>query len=304
MIDKIVFFLKVVRYQSFSKAAREHRISSGAASRWIYELEQELGVTLLKRSTRRVILSEAGKVLYERFQPLHGEIEDIISNVREFTHTYRGHMKIASTPMFANCFLKEILGKFMKNNLSIQVTLSLTALEVDMAEYDFAIRAEAYQDGMREQDVVLVKKRLWRDKLCVCATPDYIAAFGAPADPEDLKVHRCLYSPSLVKGGNFWVFNKEGKIVSIKLPRTLECDSAELLVKFVLDGVGIAYLPEILVREAIAQGKLTPLLTSYTSAFFDFYLYWQPNRHQSQRNSEFRKMLVEAMQDYDAAFRG
>lgn len=298
MIDKMAFFLKVVRCQSFNGAAREQGISSGAASRWIYELEKELGVTLLKRSTRKIVPSEAGLLLYKRFESIYDEINDLTSDVQDLAHGYRGHMKIASTPMFANLFLKNILGKFMRDNPGLQVTLILTPFDVDLMEYDFAIRAEAWQEGLKARDVMLVRRLLWRDRLCVCATPKYVAAFGAPTIPEDLKSHRCLFSRSLVTGGNHWVFTQGDDITSIKLLNTLECDSAELLHRFVLDDIGIAYLPESLVANDIIQGALSRLLVPYTTAYFDFNLYWQPNRHQSHRNKQFHDILLSEIKDF------
>ncbi len=292
MLDKIVFFVYVVRFGSFSEAAKEYGISASAGSRWILELEEKMGVSLLKRSTRQVVPTQAGVKLYDRFSEVHLEIEEICSEIQSLSNEEQGTVKIASTPLFATRYLHRIVGEYMKSHPKVNFRLYVNPYEVDhISTVDFAIRASASYQGYVEKDSLLVKRALLSEPLHLCCTPDYLLEHQEPGHPKDLKNHRCLYASTLV-GGNKWVFQQGDEFSQVVIPDALECDNSEILRGVALQGAGIAYLPYSLIKGDLEQGRFVSLLQQYMASTFDLNLYYRPRKQMPARCRNFKDYLL------------
>ncbi|OKL44508.1 LysR family transcriptional regulator [Pseudovibrio exalbescens] len=292
MLDKIVYFLHVVRTGSFSDAARLYGISASAGSRWIIELEEKMGVSLLKRSTRKVVATEAGQRLYERFSDVNAEIEDIFTEITNFGKEERGTICVAATPLFARYFLAQIVGEYLLDHPHVDFRVLQTAYEVDMVEeVDFFIRANATYQGFQEKDSLLVKRSLLKYPLVACCSPEYAERYGVPTTPEDLRKHNCLFARTLV-GGNKWVFEYHGDCTAVEIARTVEVDDSEIIKSIALTGGGIAYLPITLLREELADGRLISILSDYIDAEFEFNLFFRRRRQMPLMCTNFKNYLI------------
>lgn len=292
MFDKIIFFCAVVKSGSLSKAAEEFNISVSAASRWVAELEKEMGVSLLKRSTRRVSPSQTGMHLYEKFEPLAREAREMIEEVVSTGNDYVGLIRIASTPLFATDYLVDIISEFLIEYPKIKVKLFINPFPVNLVdEVDFSIRAVASYKGKIDHDSSDVRKRLISEPLVTVASPIYLSKHPQPDTPEDLLNHRCLYSKSLV-GGNKWQFFFNGKMSIYNIPNFFECDNSEILKRLALNHAGIAYLPLSMVSEDIASGRLVSMLENYMASTFDINLFYKRREHYPARLSLFKDYLI------------
>ena len=293
MLDKMVYFLNVVRTGSFSDAARLYGISASAGSRWIIELEEKLGVSLLKRSTRKVVATEAGQHLYDRFSGVNGEIEDIFSELQRFGQEERGTIVVASTPLFAKHFLARIVGEYLLEHPHVNFRIIETAYDVDMVEnVDFFIRANATYDGFQEKDSLLIRRSLLRCPLVACCSPQYAERYGIPHMPEELAKHSCLYAHTLV-GGNKWVFENKGDYTTVKISRTVEVEDSEIIKSIALTGGGIAYLPLSILRKELADGQLISILGDYLDAEFELNLYFRQRRQMPVLCTNFKDYLIQ-----------
>ncbi|MCW8328653.1 LysR family transcriptional regulator [Photobacterium sp. SDRW27] len=300
MLDKVVFFLRVVRSGSISEAAKQNGISASAASRWLNELEESMGVSLLKRTTRKISPTQAGQRLYDRFSRIHTEIDDVFNEVQNMSSEDRGTIKIASTPLFAKHYLSQIIGEYLKEHSSINFVVIETAFEVDhVHDVDFAIRANATYRGFQDKDSLLVKRSLLREPLTVCCSPDYIERYGEPIIPDDLKQHLCLYATTLV-GGNKWIFELNGEYNSVEIAQTVEADDSEILKNIALAGGGVAYLPYSLIGSEIGKGKLVPVLKNYVSSEFELNLYFKPRKYMPARCANFKDYLIKRVSEIEA----
>ena len=297
MLDKIVYFLHVVRTGSFSDAAKQYGISASAGSRWIIELEEKMGVNLLKRSTRKVVPTQAGERLFERFCHVNTEIDDILTEIQNLAFDNKGVIRIASTPLFAKKFLCRIVGEYLKMYPQVSFKIVETAYEADhINEVDFAIRAHASYQGYLDKDSLLVKRLLLKYPLTTCCAPSYIEQYSLPETPEDLKKHNCLYASTLV-GGNRWVFERGGEFTAIEIAATVEVEDSEFLKSVALTGAGIAYLPSSLIEQELANGSLVPVLTDYSNSQFEFSLYFRPRKQMPTRCANFKDFLVKRVQE-------
>lgn len=292
MLDKVVFFLFVVRYNSFSEAAKQYGISSSAGSRWIVELEENMGVNLLKRTTRKLTLTQAGQKLYDRFSNLNQEIVEVFDEIQNIGNETKGLIKVASTPLFTRYYLATVIGEFLQQHPQIRFKIIETPFETDCVEtVDFAIRAKATYQGYQEKDSLLIKRFLFKEPLITCCSPLYIERFSEPKHPDELSKHNCLYASSLV-GGNRWIFEKNDEFTSIKIPQTIEVDNSETLKGVALVGGGIVYLPKSLVDVELTTGRLVQIMQDYTCGDFEIDLYYRPRKQMPTRCVSFKDYLV------------
>lgn len=292
MLDKIIFFLHVVRCHSVTDAAKQYGISPSAGSRWLSELEEGLGVSLVKRTTRKLTPTQAGLLLYKQFNHINHQISDVIDEIQNLGHEDIGTIRIASTPLFAKYFLSSIIGEYIAHNPNINFVVIETAFEVDSVhDVDFAIRANATYRGHQDKDSLLVKRQLFCEPLKACCSPEYVMRYGEPIVPDDLKKHLCLFATTLV-GGNKWIFEQQGEFNSVQIPRTVEADDSEILKNIALAGGGIAYLPYSLIKDELQQDKLITVLNNYISSEFELSLYYKPRKYMPVRCANFKEFLL------------
>lgn len=293
MLDKIIFFIYVVRCNSFSEAAKHYGISTSAGSRWILELEKQIGVSLLKRTTRKVIPTQAGLRLYERFDSINQEIDDVLNEIQSINNQTRGLIKVATTPLFASHYLAEIIGRFLVQYPGVTFKVVESAVEIDMIEnVDFCILAAANYAGYREKDSLLVKRVLMKAPLITCCSPAYLETHDEPRVPQDLHRHNCLYASTLV-GGNRWIFAHNNEKIAIEIAQTVEVENSIILKTIALHGGGIAYLPLTLIKQELKDGSLVEILKEFQTSYFEFSLYYRPRKQMPARHENFKKYLIE-----------
>lgn len=291
ILDKMVFFCSVIRKGSFKEAAIEQGISPAAGSRWVKELEESLGVELIKRSTRQLVTTQAGIKLFERFDPYISEIETVLDEVRNLAEEIQGEIRISSTPLFAKQYLTDIISEYMRLHPNVDFKVYIEAGEFDPLATDFAFRAQASYQGEREADSLLVKKRLLSEPLFLCASPRYIQNAGSPLTPEELKHHRCLYARTLL-GGNRWCFYLQDEPTIVTIKDALECDNSEMLRDLAIKGAGIAYLPSSIVQPFLQSGELVRVMEEYRCATFDIAMFYRPRKPMPERCSQFKAFLL------------
>lgn len=295
-LDKIAFFCSVIQNRSFRVAAEEWGISAAAASRWVKELETLMAVELVKRSTRQLVATDAGEMLYRRFSALLPEIDTICSEVESMADEQRGVITISSTPLFASYYLREIIAEYMEMHPQVNFRLFIEAGDVDPLHIDFLIRAKATNRETEEKDSLLIRRPLLSEPLYACAAPSYLTRCGTPQEPEELYDHRCLYASSLV-GGNRWYFCSDGVNRAVTISDALECDNSEILRDMAIRGAGVAYLPHSVIREALINGQLQVLLTDFVASRFDINLYFRPRHPMPARCQAFKEYLMKRTQE-------
>jgi DNA-binding transcriptional LysR family regulator len=289
-------FIKVVQARSFSAAARQTGVSPAAVSRRISMLEQELGVRLIYRTSRKLTLTEAGQTLFESAVKILNQVDELNGIISEYQDSPRGLLHVHTRVAIGSQFLAKILPKFQDKYPDIQVKLWLTEDHQDLIEnkIDVAIRL-----GNLDEPSLAVR-RLWEGSPRVLvASPEYLRRKPAIIHPTDLLQHNCLtYLDGRFDDGRaLWRFKKCGEDIEVRVSGTLQVNSAETLRQSVLAGSGICLLPTWCFEDDLARGRILQVLPDYaaTPSTFDHHIYivFEKSRHVSPKVRAFVDFLSE-----------
>lgn len=257
-LSDLAVFVAVVERGSFTAAADQLELSKAATSKAVGNLESRLGARLLNRTTRRLSLTEAGAALYDRVGGAMADIVAAESEIMELTGTPRGRLRVTAPIYFGNVHLMPAVCRFLRQYPDIELELDLDNKIVDLVErrVDVAIRITTLLDSS------LVARRLADVALVTVASPDYLAKYGTPKQPNDLKEHAGL-TYSLLRTPNEWHYLDGGEPVSVHVRSVLRCNSDDALKHAALEGLGVTRFPEIFIVEELSKGRLVRVLEKY-----------------------------------------
>jgi DNA-binding transcriptional LysR family regulator len=265
-------FVKVVDYKGFSAAAQRLNLSPTMVSNHIRSLEETLGARLLNRTTRKIGLTDVGRVYYERCQQILAEIDDADRIASAEAATPRGVVRVNVSSAIAP-FLANPIMDFVDRYPETSVVLTMTDRMVDMVEegFDLAVRYVSISDTS------LIVRKLSTFRFIVCAAPSYLKRHGTPKQLSDLAEHNCLiYSHS--PWGREWPFQGPKGPQMIPVRGNLETNSPQALRTAALAGLGLVFAPDFMTAQDIADGLVVPVLTEFTPAEHDINAYY-PHRH-------------------------
>ena len=276
-INDLLAFLAVARERSFTRAAAQLGVSQSALSHTVRGLEERLGLRLLTRTTRSVAPTEAGERLLRNIGPRFEEIDAELSALTALRETPAGNVRITAGEHSAQTILWPALAKLLPRYPDIKVELV-----VDYGLTD--IVAERYDAGVRlgeqvAKDMIAVKIGP-EMRMAVVGAPAYFAARGKPKQPQDLTAHHCINLRLPTYGGIYaWEFEKRGRAMKVRVDGQLVFNNGLLRMNAALAGLGLAYIPEDLVKREIADGRLIRVLADWCAPFAGYHLYY-PSRRQ------------------------
>ncbi|MFC0219703.1 LysR family transcriptional regulator [Pseudochelatococcus lubricantis] len=287
-IEDLRTFVEVADAGGVSPAARRLDISKSMVSRRLIRLEKELGVQLLARTTRGAALTEAGITFREHAAKVCAEI-DIAREAILPGGDLRGRLRIAAPLTFGPTHFAPVLASLAQRHPELQVQASYTDRFVDLiAEgFDCAIRVGHLPDSN-----MLARRVGWTSAKYV-ATPDYIKKHGSPETPEELLTHEVV-----MQGTETWLAMDGDKIITLKPQGRFKADNAVALVAAALAGIGLAGVPEELIREHLVSGALVPVMTRYPPAKLGIYVVRPPGLHPSRKIRVLTEMLIECFEDF------
>ncbi len=254
----IPVFVAVVEYGGFSPAARFLGISKSAVSKRITQLEEQLGVKLLHRTTRKLSLTEAGEHYYEHASKANAAAQDAEDAVAQLQGEPQGRLRINTPMSFGRLHMAPMIPEFLKKYPKISIDLVMDDKVVDLVSgsFDIAIRTGELADSS------LIARRLAPLNSVLCASPEYLKINSVPQQLDDLLQHNCL-SFSYSNDVKEWSFIKEDKRFNIEVTGNYQVNNSEALRDAVLQGLGIARLPTFVAGPDIKSGKIIPLFTDY-----------------------------------------
>jgi DNA-binding transcriptional LysR family regulator len=249
-------FARVARAGSFSRAAKEMKLSQPTASRLIAVLEEQLGATLLIRTTRSVTLTDAGKDYLASVQTALDTLDEAEHAVRG-SGELRGRIRIAASSIFASRVIVPILPQFMALHPALHVELIVEDQRQDLiAEgVDVAIRFGKLADS------VAIARLLGRWPLVLAAAPHYLERHGTPSGPDELSGHRAILAGPVA--ASEWTFRKGDQQLAIKPKGALSITGSEVGMNACIEGLGIILASYPSLRDYLARGELTRLLPDW-----------------------------------------
>lgn len=279
---------RVCTLGSFSAAARDLAMSTTAVSRTIRELEEDLGVRLLNRTTRQMSPTEAGRDYAERVRTLLDEIDEVQDSTRRLDRSTRGLLRVSCSNVLAYTRITRLIPKFLAENPLVSIEFNLTSRHVvGLVEegYDVAIRFEA------QSDLEIVSRQLGQVRNHICAAPAYLERHGRPYHPGDLKDHSCVLSNFAKRLGTWPFMGGEGRF-SVPVKGRVSTNNVEAAFQMTLAGFGIGNLPSLLVGPAIADGRLEPLLEEFRPSSSPIYALYPHRTYVAMKVRTFVDFLM------------
>lgn len=289
-------FVKVVETANFSEAGRRLRISRSAVSKYVAELEQDLGVQLLSRTTRRVMPTENGQTYYERAIAILADLDAADQAVTQSQAKPRGLLRVNAPMSFGTMQLGPAIAEFMKLYPDLQIQLALSDEHVDPVQdgLDVTLRIAELESSS------LIARKLMPIDRIVCASPEYLHKHGTPKHPSDLRNHACLTYGYLSTGNQWKLTGKDGDHW-INPRWTLCANNAEVLRDAAVSGRGVAVLPVFIAEAALKSGELQSFLTDYKTPPLTLYAIYPPTRHLATKVRLFIDYLVKRFSKAAAA---
>lgn len=256
--SEMAVFARVVERGSFAAAADDLGLSPSAVSKLITRLESRLGSRLLTRTTRRLALTADGNLFLDRSRKILDAIEAAEAEVMAGRRGPQGHLRVHAFPTFAVDHLSDALPAFLARYPRVTFEFLVTNREINLIDDNIDI---ALQVGSLGKSSFAARKIADLTQI-VCASPIYLSRHGRPAQPSDLTQHHCL-TLSHIPSSRVWQFASGDEIARVEVAGQASADSAHMLLKLAIAGLGIIRFGDVIVADAIRSGQLVPLLENW-----------------------------------------
>lgn len=259
-LKRMSVFAKVVECGSFTGTARQLEMSVSSISQTVSKLETELNVKLLNRSTRRIGLTEAGRIYYQGCRRMLQEVQEVHEQLYAFNNTPTGTLRIGCSSTMAQNVLATMTAEMLKEypGLSVNLVTGIPAPDLIADGLDVVVRVGALQDSG------LFSRRLGSMPMVVCAAKSYLAQHGTPEKPSDMTNFSWL-EYSVRPDSNFELIAPEGITTQISPQGRFVTNDSQTMIRWLNAGAGIAYAPLMWVIEEIKRGEVEILFKKYHS---------------------------------------
>ena len=275
--NDLLSFMVVARERSFTRAAAQLGVSQSALSHAMRNLEARLEVRLLTRTTRSVAPTEAGEQLFMRLSPHLLEIEQELTALRDTRDRPAGNIRLTAGEHAMSAVLWPVLKPFMAQypDINVEVTVDDGLTDIVDGRFDAGVRL----GEQVAKDMIAV--RIAPDmRMAVVGSAEYLQRFGIPKTPEQLDQHRCINMRLPTRGGLYaWEFERDGRELRVRVDGQLILNSLPQRIDAAENGLGLAYVPQDAVQDALAKGRLVGVLEAWCPAFTGYHLYY-PSRRQ------------------------
>jgi DNA-binding transcriptional LysR family regulator len=287
----LLAFVKTADLGSFVAAGRALEISASAVGKSVARLEGNVGVRLLQRSTRRIQLTEEGRLFHERCRRILEDLDDAQAMLSRTREVPRGRLRV-SAPIVGYHFLLPVIPDFLARYPEVELDINFSDRTIDLIDegVDVAIRSGDLPDSR------LVSRPLSFFRLLLCASPAYLAQHGTPSIAHDLEQHATIRFRHPDTGKLLdWPMLQPAVNADTRLRTVLACNNMEAVLGATLRGLGIACMPDFLAREMLADGRLVSVLDEQLSVGGQFKALWPSSRHLSPKVRVFVDHLGERL---------
>lgn len=289
-LDQLRVYVKVIDAGSFTLAAERLNTRRSHVSRVIAQLEADLGVALLERTTRTRSITEAGREVYERALVILGAVDETLRATQQLQEEPRGLLRLTCGVEFGMITLGAWIEDYVARYPQVAVEVEYTSRELDLVHegFELAIRSGPLPDSR------LVARPLGRFEYGLFASPAYLEAHGHPETPSDLERHALVvFTGGPVKAG--WTLHhpEQEAVVSVKASARLRINAGTGVRDAVLKGLGIGQMPWVMAREAVALGQLKPVLVPWHPAPVDVFALYPSSRYLTPKVRAFIDLALE-----------
>ena len=267
-------FVRVAELGSFSAVAQQMGLARSAVTRQIAALEQHLGIKLMVRSTRRLMLTSAGAAYLEKCRVILNLVEAAETGVAEDRQTPRGMIRISLPLTYGLMRVAPILLDFARRYPEVQLDMDYTDRRVNLIEeaIDLSVRITS-RLGATE-----IARRIGSSQLQAVASPAYLAEHGMPRHPSELIHHECLSYTTTAESKQTWSFDVDGVLTAYPIRARIHSNNGEALNDAVERGLGIALQPDFIIERSLQSGKVVTILTEFPLPELGIYAMLPSNR--------------------------
>jgi DNA-binding transcriptional LysR family regulator len=255
--DDLEIFVLVAEEGSFSAAGRRLKLAPSSIARVIDRIETRLGVRLLLRTTRSLILTPEGATYLSSARRIIADLRETEQSITDQSSP-KGRLRVSLSLQYGRMFVVPLLRDFIQQypEILLEVISSDAVVDIAAGQADVAVRLGPLPDGP------LTARKLGKTHKVIVASPDYLARRGTPGVPEDLHEHACI-------GFNFrraaptWPFRRGGRDYSLPISGSVETNNGETQGQLAIEGIGIARVCAETVEETIRAGRLVPVLEEF-----------------------------------------
>lgn len=282
-LSDITVFVQVVDSGSFTATAERLGLSKSVVSKYVTRLENQLRARLLNRTTRRLSLTEVGRVFYARSLRGLQEIEDAKAEVSRLQGEPRGTLRLNAPMSFGVLHIAPAIPDFLSQYPDLSVDMNLDDRIVDVVKegFDVSVRISELPDSS------LVARRVGPCRHAVVAAPSYLERFGTPRTPSDLRDHNIITYRYQQSAGEWHFRSPDDKPVSVPVSGPVQMNNSLAIREALLGGVGITRTPTFVVGRDIQEGRLIPILRDYRALEVSIYLVYPERRHLSPKVRAF-----------------
>lgn len=274
-LTRIRAFIEVVEAEGFSAAARKTGRSKALLSKYVKELEDELGALLLNRTTRQFSLTEAGHTYYRTAADILKEIDNLADLVRENNADLKGKLKVTVPRTFIDADIGQSLIDFAKENPELSLEILAEDRFVDLIEegFDLGIRITKLDDSG------MIARKLSDFRVYACATPDFVAAKGPLLHPTDLTRVPFLIDTNSRSHNSLRFVDAEGETISVSVSGPIEVNSPQATLRAARAGLGVAMIPDFIARPHLQSGELVSLFDDFIAKDRGIYAVYPHRRY-------------------------
>lgn len=259
LLPDLASFIAVVNEGSFTAAAKKLLVTPSALSKLITRLEKALAVKLIERTTRKLLITQTGKKVYDQAVIMLNAAEQAVEVSTSDHLVPSGSLTVAAPEAFLNSVLEPLVIPFLAAYPEIQLKLRVIDGEIDLFKHGIDIAFKLTD----KPDENLVLKELGKTNLVLCASPEYLAENGLPHHPTDLVEHDCLYLAETTKD-NIWDFLKDDQFHTVEVSGRYAVNHSQMRLKAVKDGLGIGIFHDFVIQQALLNKQVIPVLQDWT----------------------------------------
>ncbi|BCG63363.1 MAG: hypothetical protein methR_P1070 [Methyloprofundus sp.] len=281
-------FCRIVELGTFAAVAREMDVSAMMVSKYMRSLEGSLGITLINRKTRHLLVTELGQSYYQQCKKIINDLTELESSITQAEQVVSGRLKIIAPIDFGGIYMVPVINAYQQQYPNVAVLMSLDNAFVNLRSGKFDISI-LVTDRL---DLGVVARKIAQTELCTYASPQYIEQYGCPNDVASLTQHKCLHYLDTPHADS-WIFDRSGKRIEVRPQWTFASNNGRALCKAASLGMGVIRSPALSVRSYVDSGELVEILADYKIPNISVYATYLQRNYYPAKMSTFIDFLVE-----------
>ncbi|MGB0834369.1 MAG: LysR family transcriptional regulator [Psychrobium sp.] len=291
--NQLIIFHAIANENSVSKAAQKLEMAPPSVSNALKALEKELGLPLFTRTTRRIELTEAGALLYERTLASVNELNFAVESIGDLSKVPSGKVRLTVPKFVYQHMLKPIYGKFCRRypNIELEISVSDAAIDILKDGFDLGIR---FGDRVEPE---MVARQLTKPMVeAFFASPQYIKEHGVPQTPNELEQHKLIQYRFITSNQIApLLLNNNGETLTVDVPNALVVNDTDVMLDAALQGLGIGRMVAPIIEPYLEDGQLMPILKDYWYPYSPLYVYFHRNTQKAKRVRVLIDFLLEEL---------